>query len=154
MGKVEGQPELKEERENEVRVELTEDENRRISKNCSRDSDPLLLTSTEVCSSIPKLRLIPIWQSLDEVVHQSRSTSGDDFLPRHVLRSSRLRSSESESNILMDAHVEEDAPLLDRSDVLLHPRWVEKSDLLVVERDGSSSWAIELEEELRDGRLS
>jgi hypothetical protein len=87
-------------------------------------------------------------------VHQRRSASRNDLVSRDVLRSSRLGSGKPDSDVVVDAHVEEDATLLDRSDVLLHPASVEEMDILIVKRDRPTSGLVKPEEKLGDSRLA
>jgi hypothetical protein len=87
-------------------------------------------------------------------MHEGDRARRDDLLSSDLLGPPRLGSRQSESDVLVDGHVKQDATLLDRRDVLLHPLWIEQADLLVVRGDCPSSGRIKLKQQLRDGRLA
>jgi len=77
-------------------------------------------------------------------VHQRSSARFDDLFSR------RLSVRAAHGDIIMHAHVEQDAPLRDARNVLAGERIVEVGDVLIVELDHPALRLVNPQEELRD----
>ena len=96
-------------------------------------------------------RVLPLWQVTHELGHERRVARLLDLLARQVLRLTLAPwACQAHRDIVVHAHIEEDAILRDGGDVLTREVLVDSAQLLIVQEDQAHALRIHAQEQLRE----
>ena len=134
---------------------LTKNKDSGVAQERTSDRQPLLLTTGQVGAIRPELRIIPFWEVAHELVHERRAADLDNLFAGHVFRAALASGpGQPHRDIVVHAHVEQNAALLDARNVLPAPLLIDELDVLVVELYLTRLGRVQAHEKMRDGGFS
>ena len=137
---------------NEIR--RTEDQDSWITQVSTGDCQSLFLTTRQIGTATSEHGVITTWKVANELVHKSNSAGSDDLFTSNILgTSSRGGTGQSHRDVIMNTHVEHDARLRDKGDVLASEVLVEDLYILLIKGNLSRLLGIHASEKLSHGRL-